>query len=218
MICTRHDDRFAQAIARVAVVLAVLSGCLANAGTSKQQSLDQWRELTAPAAAAPRVFVNGNQVRFFFNTQSNVVEFEADWNRRRVPSDSYAVNSALLHWSRDVARVPDLRRSWREAVVIAGAEWRQLSTNLVEELTPSTPGHGAYYQAFLGNRLFFRNALGDVRSTPQGDAPEQILIDHRYSVDETLDVLSVKIEEQLIRSHPGCSLFVIMAPDGGRFT
>ncbi|MFO1475164.1 MAG: phosphatidylserine/phosphatidylglycerophosphate/cardiolipin synthase family protein [Verrucomicrobiota bacterium] len=214
----RHSAQIASWGLRIAVACAAAWAWSAFAAPSRQEYLDHWRSLTAPPGDPVRVFVNGNRIRFFFNTESNIVEYEGSWNHRRVPSDSYAVNSALLRWTATLPRQPDLRKSWREATVIAGSEWRRLSTNLVQELTPAEPGHGACYQAFLGDRVFFRTALGAVRSIPQGDVPEQIVIDHRYSVDETLDVLSVKVEEQLVRTHPGDNLFLIMAPDSGRFT
>ncbi|MGD0744582.1 MAG: phosphatidylserine/phosphatidylglycerophosphate/cardiolipin synthase family protein, partial [Verrucomicrobiota bacterium] len=52
----------------------------------------------------------------------------------------------------------------------------------------------------------------------EGEQPGGVIIDHRYSIEETLDVLSHRIEEDLVRDHPHDSLFLIMAPNASRFT
>jgi phosphatidylserine/phosphatidylglycerophosphate/cardiolipin synthase-like enzyme len=208
---------------RVVVLLFALilglTGTSARAATSKQLSLDEWRYLTAPTTEAPRVFVKGDEVRFYFRGQTNVLEFSADWSHLRVPTEGYKVNSALVRWKKNLSRLPDLdKRGWREATVIAGAEWRHLATNLLEALTPTSPGHGAYYQAFFADRILYRDAQGVARLALEGEQPAGVIIDHRYSIEETLDVLSRRIEEHLVRDHPGGSLFLIMAPNASRFT
>ena len=206
-----------------AILLAVFfvsaAGMGVNAATPKQQSLDQWRNLTSPTAEAPRVFVKGDDVRFYFHGATNEMEFSADWRHLRVPTEGYRVNSALVRWKQNLSRMPELdKRSWREATVIAGAEWRHLATNLLETLTPDSPGHGVYYQAFFSDRILYRDAEGVARFAPEGEPPAGMIIDHRYSIEETLDVLSRRIEEHLVRDHPGDSLFLIMAPNASRFT
>ncbi len=215
--------RFALSRGGVSVLLAILfvgtTGTGVSAATSKQQSLDQWRNLTSPTAEAPRVFVKGDEIRFYFNSGTNEMEFSADWRHLRVPTEGYRVNSALVRWKQDLPRLPVLqKRGWREATVIAGAEWRHLATNLLETLTPESPGHGAYYQAFLSDRILYRDAQGAARFAPEGEQPGGLIIDHRYSIEETLDVLSRRIEEHLVRTHPGDSLFLILAPNASRFT
>ena len=183
----------------------------------KQQSLNEWRNLTAPTAPAPRVFVKGDQVRFYFSTGSGVEAFRGHWSRLRVPNSGFRANSALLHWDQELSEVPKPER-WREASVIAGAEWRELATNLVVELAPKTPGYGAYYQAFLADRLLYRDRLGVPRSAPAGGVPPGIVIEHRYSQEETLEALAAFIGDHLASSRPGESLFVILAPNSKRFT
>ena len=201
------------------VFVVLLAHFGARAATSKQQSLDEWRNLTSPAAAAPRVFAKGDDIRFYFDTGTNVMEFNADWGHLRVPTGGYKVNAALVRWKQNLRQRPELEKSgWREATVIAGAEWRRLSTNLLEVLTPKTPGHGAYYEALFSNRLLYRDAQGVARFASDGELPAGVVVDHRYSVDETLDVLSQRIEEHLVRAHPGDTLFLIMAPSADRFT
>jgi len=123
----------------------------------------------------------------------------------------------LLHWDQRLSAVPKPDR-WREATVIAGAEWRQLATNLVVELAPKTAGHGAFYQAFLADRLLYRDKQGVPRSAPVGELPPDVVIEHQYSIDETLEALSTFIGSQLASSHPGESLFVVLAPNSKRFT
>lgn len=66
------------------------SSCAA-ATVPKQQSLDEWRSLTAPAAPPPRVFVKGDHTRFYFQSATNVEEFDANWGRHRIPSNAYRV-------------------------------------------------------------------------------------------------------------------------------
>ena len=179
----------------VAVLLAVLflgtTVSDARAATSKQLSLDEWRNLTSPTAEAPRVFVKGNDVRFYFHSGTNEMEFSADWSHLRVPTEGYRVNSALVRWKQNLPRLPELgKRGWREATVVAGAEWRRLAANLLEALTPQSPGHGACYQAFFADRILYRDAQGVARLALEGEQSAGVIIDHRYSVEETLDVLS----------------------------
>src|SRR5438034_10384545 len=104
------------------------SGCRTAPPAAKQQSLNEWRNLTAPTAQPPRVFVKGDQVRFYFNTDSGVEAFRGEWSRLRVPTSGLRAHSALLHWDQKLSAVPTPDR-WREASVIAGAEWRQRATN-----------------------------------------------------------------------------------------
>ena len=190
-----------------------------RAATSKQLSLDQWRNLTSPTAEAPQVFVKGDEVRFYFHDRTNEMEFSADWRHLRVPTEGYRVNSALIRWKQNLPRLPDLdKHGWREATVVAGAEWHQLATNLLEALTPESPGHGAFYQAFLSDRILYRDTQGVARFALDSEQPAGVIIDHRYSIEETLDVLSQRIEEHLVRSHPGDTLFLLMAPNASRFT
>ena len=186
--------------------------------TAKQQSLNEWRNLTAPSAEPPRVFVKGDQVRFYFPTPSGVEAFIGHWSRLRIPTSGFRAHSALLHWDQKLLRVPVQEKSWREATVIAGTEWRELATNLVVELAPKTPGHGAYYQAFLADRLLYRDQQGVARSAPAGEAPPDVIVEHRYSIDETLEALAAFISDHLTATHTGESLFLILAPNTKRFT
>ncbi len=197
--------------------LATGAGTPAAAATSKQLSLDQWRSLTSRTADPPQVFLKGSRVRFYFQTESNVVEFLGRWGDHRVPTEGYKVSSALLERGRLSSARPE-RRGWREAIVIASNEWRRLSTSLLESLTPQTPGHGAFYQAFFADRVLYRDEAGTARFALQGAQPAQIIIDHRFPLEETLDVLSEHIEQLLTSSHPTNKLFVIMAPNASRFT
>ncbi|HTL57996.1 MAG TPA: phosphatidylserine/phosphatidylglycerophosphate/cardiolipin synthase family protein [Candidatus Limnocylindrales bacterium] len=204
-------------------ILLLLSLCAcarleASSASAKQQSLNEWRNLTAPTAPAPRVFVKGDQVRFYFPTTNSVEAFHGHWSRLRVPTSGYRAHSALLHWEQKLTAVPKPESSWREATVIAGVEWRRLATNLIEELAPTNSGHGVYYQAFLADRLIYRDHDGMARSAPAGEVPAEVVVDRRYSIDETLEAVAVSIEGHLARSHGGASLFAILAPNSKRFT
>ena len=165
----------------------------------------------------PRVFVKGDHVRFYFLVEDGVEAFSAHWTRLRVPSGRYKVNSALLRWDQKLAHVPQAEQGWREATVIAGAEWRQLATNLVSTFTPKTPGHGAFYEAFLADRLLYRDAQGTPRASPPADPPKGVIIEHRFSMDETLELMARRVEDHLGASHPGGTLFVILAPNSKSF-
>lgn len=186
--------------------------------TTKQQSLNEWRSLTSPQAAMPRVFVKGDHVRFYFLTEDAVEAFSAHWTRLRVPSGRYKVNSALLRWDQKLEKVPKAEQGWREAVVIAGTEWRRLATNLASSFTPKTPGHGAFYQAFLADRLLYRDAQGTARAAPTAEPPDGVTVVRRFSMDETLELLGRRVEDQLGLTHPGETLFVLLAPNSKSFT
>lgn len=201
--------------------LVLLGGTLpATAGTrtSKQQSLDEWRAMTAPSAPRPRVVVKGDEARFFFENPEGLVGFKAEWRRLRIPTDHYRVHSALLHLDPKLKDIPEGRHGWRTATVIAGLEWRQLTTNLLAELTPAQPLHGAYYQAFLADRVIYRDAEGRPRLVALADQPKNVVMDHSYSVDETLEVLARLVDHQLAQTHPGDTLLVVLAPNARRFT
>src|SRR5437899_1320979 len=189
-----------------------------RSATTKQQSLDEWRNLTAPAAQLPRVFVKGDRVRFYFVTEDGIEAFKAHWNRARAPTGRYKVHSALLSWDQRLSHIPEGERGWREAAVIAGEEWRQLASDLTTALTPKTPGHGAFYQAFLSDRLLYRDVDGVPKSEPATGQPSNIVIDHRFTIDETLELIARTIESRLATDHPGRTLFVLLAPDAKRFT
>jgi len=186
--------------------------------TTKQQSLDEWRNLTSPTAPAPRVFVKGDHVRFYFPTADGIEAFSAHWTRLRVPTGPYKVSSALVRWDQRLSRVPEHELAWREASVIAGLEWRQLATNLISALMPQTPAHGAFYQAFLADRLLYRDSQGAPRVALATEHPNGVFIEHRYSLDETLELLARQVEAHLSKDHPAGSLFVMMAPNSRRFT
>jgi hypothetical protein len=117
----------AKLLAAATLALLMLLGGAASpcaqAAAPKQQALDEWRGLTALTAPAPRVFVKGDHIRFYFQTSTNVVEFSSHWGRHRVPSDNYRVSFALLRWDQKLAHMPEGERGWREATVIAGTEW-----------------------------------------------------------------------------------------------
>ncbi|MFI5106294.1 MAG: hypothetical protein ACHP79_15335, partial [Terriglobales bacterium] len=191
---------------------------LASPGTTKQQSLDEWRSLTSPTAAAPRVFVKGDHVRFYFTTEEGVEAFSARWTRLRVPTGRFKVSSALLRWDQRLSRVPEGEHGWREATVIANGEWHQLATNLISGMTPKAPAHGAFYQAFLADRLLYRDPQGVPRVALASEHPSGVFIEHRFSLDETLEVLARLVEDQLAQNHPAASLFLMMAPNEKRFT
>ncbi len=196
---------------------ATISSGLA-ASAPKQQALDEWRTLTSPGHASPRVFVKGDEIRFYFQEETNVVEFGAHWSRLRVPTEGYRINSALLRWHQRLPRMPEEgQRGWREATVIAGAEWNRLTTNLMAALTPPTPLHGIYYQGFLADRLLLRDTNGLPTAVAIGDQPKDAVIERRYSMDETFEMMAKAFDEDLARNHPGSSLFLVIAPNARRF-
>src|SRR5438105_2654992 len=188
-----------------------------HAATGKQQALDEWRSLTSTSAPPPRVFVKGDDIRFYFQGKTNVEEFSAHWRRMRVPIEGYKVSSALLRWNQKLPRMPDGERGWAEATVIAGREWRRFSTNLTAVLTPAAPGHGVFYQGFLADHLWYRDTNGAPRFATIGEQPRDVLIDRRVSVEETLEVLAQLVEQHLAQNHPGHSLFLLMAPNAKKF-
>lgn len=214
----QHRIRSLRALLGLLVVVsAALAGCSTPRAT-RQQSLDEWRALTAPTAPSPRVFLKGDQVRFYFPGTNGVEAFAAHWKRGRVPTHGFKVKSAVLRWNQRLTRIPDHDRGWREAQVIAGAQWRTLATHLTERLTPATPGHGAYYQAFLADGLLYRDAEGHSRFVSLDQQPTNVVINHQYSVEETLEVMSGLASEQLRQLYPNRSLFLLMAPHARRFT
>jgi hypothetical protein len=152
----------------------------ASQPTARQQSLDEWRSLTAPAAPLPRVFAKRDQIRFFFQSDSGVEAFIAHRKRLRIPAKDYKVSSAVLRWDQRLSRLPDHDGAWREATVIAGAEWHQLVTNMIDGLAPKTPGHGVYYQAFLLDRLVYRDAGGAPHLAAPGERPKDVIIERGF--------------------------------------
>ncbi|HOX55359.1 MAG TPA: phosphatidylserine/phosphatidylglycerophosphate/cardiolipin synthase family protein [Candidatus Paceibacterota bacterium] len=199
------------------MLLADVAGRPASAAAPRQQALDEWRSLTAPSAPMPRVFVKGDRLRFYFQTPTSVEEFSARWSRHRIPNEGYQVSSAVLRWHKKLARMPAGERDWREATVVADAEWRRLATNLVEVLTPASPGHGIYYQGLQDERLLYRDAQGSPRFSSAGDQPEGVIIDRHLSMEDTIGTLARSVEQDLTRSYPGKSLFLLLAPDARRF-
>ena len=184
----------------------------------KQKSLDEWRALTTATAEPPRVFAKGDEILFYFQTETGVEAFTARWRRVRVPARKFKVNSAILRWDQKLSRMPEGERGWREANVVAGSQWRRLATNLVAELTPQTPLHGAYYQAFLADGVLYRDLQGTPRFAALGTQPAEVMIDHRFTAEETLDILANRVDEHLTHSQSDGDLFLLMAPNASRVT
>jgi len=199
------------------LLLVFAPGAQADSKPTKQESLNQWRNLTSESAPPPRVFVKGETIRFYFQRDGKEVGFGANWSRARVPAEGYRVDFATLRLDENLTRSPADKRGWREAVVVAGKDWRRLATNLTTALTPDKPRHGIYYQGFLADRLLYRDALGNLRTTKMDEEPQDIVIDNRFSIDETLEILAKMVEDYLSRTHPGESLFMILAPASSRF-
>jgi cardiolipin synthase A/B len=219
---SRGMGRAARGLRAIGLVSSVLfltgaSDICLGAAAPKQASLDEWREITAPTAPVPRVFVKGGQVRLYFESETNVIEFGAHWIRHRIPTAGYHIHSAMVRWNQKLPRIPEGERRWREATVIAGPEWNRLTTNLIAELAPANPGHGIYYQGFMSDRLLYRDEHGAPSSVPIGEQPKGVTIDSRFSIEETLGLLARHVEADLARNHPGDSLFLLMAPHGRRF-
>src|SRR6185369_1146670 len=194
-----------------------LTGCTTSQA-SRQQSLDEWRALTAPGEPPPRVFLKGDQVRFYFGGTNGVQAFKSHWTGVRIPTSGYKVKSAMLRWDQKLSRIPKQERGWREAKVIAGAEWRRFSTNLIAELTPEKPGTGAYYQAFLADGVFYRDSRGAAQFVPLGEQPRDVVIDRQYSTEETLEKIARLASRGLQSAHTNENLFLLMAPNTRRFT
>jgi cardiolipin synthase A/B len=215
VIPTHHTRATAAAVLVYGLLAGALVCCAGS--TPKQASLDQWRAITAPTAPVPRVFVKGGQVRFYFQSETNVIEFGARWIRHRIPSVGYRINSATLRWNQKLPRIPEGERRWREATVIAGPEWNRLATNLMTQLAPATRLHGIYYQGFLADRLLYRDSQGAICSVPIGEQPKDVIVDSRFSIEETLGIVARHVAADLAQRYPGGSLFVLMAPHGRPF-
>jgi len=217
MIVGRTPRHLAVAALVLLMLLGDGGGKGAAAEAPKQRALDEWRSLTGPGAPAPRVFVKGDRVRFYFQIGSHIEEFTANWDRHRLPSDGYRVNSAVLRLKQRMAHMPDGERGWREATVIYGAEWARLTTNLVEALAPATAGQGIYCQGFLADRLLYRDAQGTPRFASLDEAPPGVVVARQLSFEETLSTVARMVEQDLARNHPGETLFLLLAPNPRRF-
>lgn len=185
---------------------------------SRQESLNEWRRLTGTNASPPSAWVRGDRVRLYFQGERGPVGFSAKLRELRIPTDGYKVRSAQLRLDRRLP-VPtqEAQRGWGQARVIAGADWRQLTTRLLEELTPREPGHGVYYQGLLSDRLLYRDAEGVARATAMDQRPASVLLDRRYSMDETLVILARQFERQLGERAATNHVFLLMAPNARRF-
>jgi cardiolipin synthase A/B len=207
-----------------ALLCLALCGCrsvppgVSGQSSPAQLALDEWRALTSTSAPPPRVFVRGDEIRFYFQAKGGVEVFRAGWKRVRLPTPDYEVNSAVLSWNQRVTRAPQRITQWRQARVISGPEWRRLSTNLVAGLAPAKPGRAAYYQAYLADGLLYRDQTGAPHYAGLGDEPPGVQIEARYSIEETLLELARRMDEALARNHPGESLFLLMAPNASRVT
>ena len=175
---------------------------------SRRQSATQWTRLTATNSPLPKVFVGNDEIRFYFDSQSGPVGFVARLPRERLPTSGYKVSSSLLRFKKKLKPVvPD---GWREPVLISGLEWRKLATNLLAGLTPATPGLARSYRGLFGDRLLYRDPKGEVAWAPIGQPPPGITIDHRYSIEESLQLMAMLAEPLLRRAHPNASLFILM--------
>src|ERR1051325_6881089 len=66
-LCVRAGEFLDRLVSTVLFLLVVaLVAADASAATPKQQSLNEWRNLTSPGTNAPRAFVRGDNIRFYF--------------------------------------------------------------------------------------------------------------------------------------------------------
>src|SRR6267143_963737 len=91
--CLRSGSRAAFSF----IALLLLNSQNSDAAANSQASLDEWRNLTSPAAPAPKVWVKGHSAVFFFQNETNE-GFIGNWGRFRIPSNRYRVRSAVLRW------------------------------------------------------------------------------------------------------------------------
>jgi len=109
-----------------AITLSILLVGCASTGSEghlepgKKQSLKEWHRLTVESVRNPRVFVDHEQIRFYFYPQTNrPVEFRAKLTRLRLPSEEYQINSAPLLLLRKTSPMPIAEHHWREARFIS---------------------------------------------------------------------------------------------------
>jgi phosphatidylserine/phosphatidylglycerophosphate/cardiolipin synthase-like enzyme len=193
------------------VVLSVAFGFpLICHGASKRQSAEEWLRLNATNAPPPRVVAKPDEIRFYFPRDPRQIGFTAELERSRLPTEGYQVSSSLLRLHKKLAPVNPGTDGWKEPVVIAGDQWRRLATNLLAGLTPATPGHAKYYRGVLGERILYRDSSGRAMVVPLAKMPKGVSIDHRYSIEESLQILAQVAEPLLTRKYPGKSLFLLM--------
>jgi cardiolipin synthase A/B len=195
-------------------VLIVLSGWVLLSGfhataASRRRSADEWRRLTASNATLPRVFTHDDEIRFYFPAEPKPIGFVAHLGKQRLRTEGYQVSSALLHLEKKLKPV-DANQKWSQPVVIAGPQWRLLMTNLLAGLTPATPLKAKYYRGLLGDRILYRTAQGTAASAPVTQPPPGVVIEHRYSIEESLQILASLAEPELRRAYPTRSLFLLM--------
>jgi phosphatidylserine/phosphatidylglycerophosphate/cardiolipin synthase-like enzyme len=176
---------------------------------TRHQSFEEWRRLTATNALPPLVLVHDDEIRFYFPDRSKTIGFKAKLGHLRVPTTGYQVSSALLRLEKNVPRVTAGAPGWRQPLIITGQEWRYLATNLLAGLTPATPGHAKYYRGLFAERLLYRDSQGKAALAPITQPPSGVVIDHRYSIEESLQFLAVLAEPHLVRDYPGQSLFLL---------
>jgi len=193
-----------------ALICWSLTGASVCPGASGRRSAEEWWRLTATNAPLPRVLVQNNEIRFYFRNDSRPIGFIAKLGRERLPTAGYNVSSALLRLKRNLSAAVPGTDGWREPVIIAGQEWRLLATNVLAGLTPSTPGHAKYYRGLFGDRLLYRNLQGKASSLPLNRPAHGLVIDHRYSIEESLQILARLAEPLLVQKHPNSSLFLLI--------
>ena len=160
-------------------------------GSNRHQSAEEWRRLAATNRPPPQVFVNAEEIRFYFPDETRAIGFRAELSRPRIRTDGYEVSFALLRLQKKLPEVQKGETGWRRPVLIAGEQWHALAAKLLGELTPSSPGHGDYYRGLLGDRFLYRDAGGAAKTSPLAPLPPGVVIDHRYSTEETLQFWAV---------------------------
>ena len=181
------------------------------------ESVNQWRNLTLKAPEKARAYLRKDELRVRFESATERMQFTAHLGDPRIPADGYRIDMALLRLSEKPSLPATPERGWREAAVITVPEWQTLATQLLDGLTPPTPGHGRYYQGLLGDRLLYRDSEGLARSSTMEERPGDLTIQARFSLHETLQMLARWLEQALTRTHPEASLFLVIAPNSERF-
>jgi len=185
---------------------------LQAASSAKLQTAEQLRLALGQNRLVPRAFIKGEQARIYFTNTEPQLMFKANWDRTRVRVRDFDSHLAELKFDASPPAMPAPRQKWREAKVLAYGEWQRFALSAAHALAPAEAGHGIYFQHAFGDSVLFRDAAGEVKSTPFSTVPVGIIIDRRFSRSEAAAGIASAVETNLHAAYPEPSAFLLAPP------
>lgn len=142
----------------------------------------------------PRAFVKGDLIRIYSDGGGTSQVFRAELKKSPIQGRDYVYFLAELKLDTTPPALPSAGSHWREATVVGREIWSNLVETTLQQLTPSVPWQGAYFQFLSQERILYRDDSQRIRAVRVEQKPARVEIVRSNSPHEwgalLADVLS----------------------------